>query len=456
MGNRFPPGPRGLPLIGWLSGLPKTPVQFMTELATYGDLSYARLGTANLYAVSDPALIEEILMGRHRDVVKDFATRSLSRLIGSGLLTSDGEPWKKQRRLAAPPLQPKRIAGYVDTMVACTEKMAASFRDCEVREVSVDMGRLTLEIVGKTLLGFDTRRDAERIARILDDTMHNFDLEMQTPLGMLPWNVMTPARRKVQRGRAELEAMLLRIISRCRRGDSEEADHLLARLVHARDEDGEQLSDRQLIDEALTMLLAGHETTALALTSALYLLSEHPAALAKVRAEIDAQLGTRTAKASDAPKLRYIDAVIRETLRLYPSAYAIGREVTQPIELGGYEIPRGAQLLISQYVVHRDPRWFSDPLDFKPERWFDPAIDELPRFAYFPFGGGPRVCIGNHFAMLEATLVLATLLQTVELQTVPGFVFDLEPSITLRLKNGLRMLVRRRRSASSPTVRSAA
>jgi cytochrome P450 len=456
MGTRLPPGPRGLPLVGSLHKLTANPLRFITDMAQYGDLVYARLGPSRTYFVNQPAMIEEVLMGRHRDVVKDIATRSLMPLIGSGLLTADGEPWRKHRRLAAPPLQPKRIASYVDTMVECTQRMAASFRDCEVREIGADMGRLTLDIVGKTLLGFDTRREADRISAVLDDTMHYFDLEMRTPLGLLPRQVMTPARRKVREGRLELEAILLRIIARCRRGDPDASDHLLGRLVHARDEDGEQLSDRQLIDEALTMLLAGHETTALTLTYALYSLSEHPAALAKAQAEVDAELGGTTADITHVPRLRYIDAIIRETLRLYPPAYAIGREVAQPIELGGYEIPQGAQLFMSQCVVHRDARWFPEPLAFKPERWFEPSISELPRFAYFPFGGGPRVCIGNHFALLEATLALATLLQSVELQTVPGFVFDLEPSVTLRPKNGLRMLVRRRRAASSPSVRSAA
>jgi cytochrome P450 len=273
---------------------------------------------------------------------------------------------------------------------------------------------------------------------------------------MLPAHVLTPARRRVRAGRRELEAMLMRIITRCRREDANAGDHLLARLVAARDEDGEPMSDRQLIDEALTMLLAGHETTALSLTYALYLLSEHPAELARARAEVDAVVGRRSLQAADLPRLRFVDSVIRETLRLYPPAYTIGREVVQTIELAGYEITQGAQLLMSQCVIHRDPRFFPEPSRFRPERWLDEAIEKLPRFAYFPFGGGPRVCIGNHFAMMEATLVLASLLQAVELQVVPGFTLDLEPSVTLRPKHGLRMLVRRRLPAPTTAVRSAA
>jgi cytochrome P450 len=425
-------------------------------MARYGDLTFARLGPTRTYFLNHPDLIEEVLMGRHRDVIKDVATRALMPLIGSGLLTGEGESWLKQRRLAAPPLQPKRIAGYLETMVSCAQRTAASFRDHEVRDVHLDMGQLTLEIAGKTLLGFDPRREAERIARVLDAAMDYFEIELRTPLGMLPAHVLTPARRRVRAGRLELEAMLMRIISRCRREDADSADHLLARLVQARDEDGEPMSDRQLIDEALTMLLAGHETTALSLTYALYLLSEHPAALERARDEVDSVVGQRSLQAADLPRLRYLDSVIRETLRLYPPAYTIGREVVQTIELGGYEITPGAQLLMSQCVVHRDPRFFPEPTLFSPERWLDASIERLPRFAYFPFGGGPRVCIGNHFAMMEATLVLASMLQAVDLQVVPGFKLDLEPSVTLRPKHGLRMLVRRRLPASAAAVRSAA
>ena len=456
MSLRLPPGPRGLPLVGSLNELRKSPLQFLRDMARYGDISFARFGPMRSYFLNHPDLIEEVLMGRHRDVIKDLATRMLMPIVGSGLLTGEGDHWRRQRRLAAPALQPKRIAGYIDTMIECAQRTAASFRDHDVRDVYDDMAKLTLDIAARTLLGFDPRRESEIIARVLDDAMHYFDLEIRTPLGMLPLQVVTPARKRVREGRLELEAILLRIISRCRRSDPDENDHLLARLVQARDEDGEPMSDRQLIDEALTVLLAGYETTALTLSYALYLLSEHPAVRARARAEVDARIGHRPLEAADLPHLRYIDAVVRETLRLYPSAYTIGREVVQPIELGGYEIPAGSQLQMSQCVLHRDARFFPEPDAFKPERWLEASMAQLPRFAYFPFGGGPRVCIGNHFAMMEATLALATVLQAVDLQVAPGFRLDLEPSVTLRPKNGLRMLVRRRSPAPRATVQPAA
>ncbi len=442
---RLPPGPRGLPLIGCAHELIRNPLEWLAEMARYGDLSYARLGPSRSYFVNHPDLIEEVLVGRHRDVIKDIATRMLIPLLGAGLLTGEGEHWRRQRRLAAPPLQPKRIAGYLETMVDCTQRTAAGFRDHEVRDVYEDMGRLTLEIGAKTLFGFDPRRDAERVSRVLEDAMTYFALEVRTPIGILPAYVITPSRKRVHEGRLELAAILLRIIARCRRQGPDAADHLLARLVHTRDENGEPMSDRQLVDEAITMLLAGHETVALALGYALYLLSEHPAELARAQKEVDEVVGTRTLQAADLPQLPFVDAIVRETLRLFPAAYTIGREAVQPFELGGYTIPRGAQLVISQCVVQRDARFFPDPHRFEPARWLDPSIDSLPRFAYFPFGGGPRVCIGNHFAMMEAVIVLATLLQSVGLRVVPGFQLDLVPTVTLRPKHGIRMLVRQRR-----------
>src|SRR5262245_3574142 len=219
MAIRLPPGPRGLPLVGSLRELSKSPIEFLTDMARYGDLAYTRLGPTRSYYVNHPELIEEVLLGRHRDVIKDVATRSLMPVIGSGLLTSEGASWLKRRRLAAPPPQPKRIASHLQTMVACQQRTAATFRDPMGRSLYQDMGLLTLGIAGKTLLGFDPRREAERIAHILDEAMDYFDAELRSPLGMLPARVLTPARRRVREGRLELEAMLLRIIGRCRRSD---------------------------------------------------------------------------------------------------------------------------------------------------------------------------------------------------------------------------------------------
>jgi len=276
--------------------------------------------------------------------------------------------------------------------------------------------------------------------------MAYFDKQLFTWHGVLPQWLITTERVAFRRAVAELDRIVYRIIERSRAAGAQ-ADHLLARLAQARDDDGEVMSDEQLRDEAVTMLLAGHETTAIALSFAVFALSEHPQAAARLRAEIDAQLGGRPAMMTDLPKLKFLDAVMRETLRLYPPAWLIGREIVQAFEMGGYLLQPKEQIMMSAYTVQRDSRFFPDPERFLPERWLEAPATPLPKFAYFPFGGGPRVCIGNHFAMMEVALVLATLLQQVELTVVPGFELKFSPVVTLRPANGMPVLVRRRRAA---------
>jgi cytochrome P450 len=448
-----PNGPKGVPLLGTLPALARDPLGYFCDLGrSYGDISCARIGAGTAYMVSHPDLIEEVLIGKYRDCMKDLGTRELIPLVGQGLLTSEGEHWKRQRKLAAPPLQPKRIGNYADAMVRCTERELAGFRDDEVRNIHVDMMRLTLEIVGKTLLGIEAGRDSERIGDIVDASLAYLDKQLYSWQGLAPKWLPTLERYNFRQAMVELDALVLRAIRRCREHGTA-ADHLLARLVHARDESGEAMSDLQLRDEAVTMLLAGHETTAIALTFAVYLLSEHPEIAARLRSELETQLGGRRPRVEDLPKLRYLDAVARETLRLYPPAYVFAREVTRSFEVGGFTIPKGDQVAMSAYVVQRDARWYPEPERFRPDRWLDGSTDGLPRFAYFPFGGGPRVCIGNHFAMMEIALVLAVLTQDVELTVVPGFALELAPIVTLRPARGVRVLVRRRRPRYAAATR---
>lgn len=451
--RRRPPGPRRLPFIGSLPELGRDPLAFVMDLGRrYGPVSYTSIAAEKLYSLNDPELVEEALVGRYRDCIKDTGTQELIPLVGRGLLTSEGELWKRQRKLASPPLSPKRIASYADTMVDCTERVCAGLRDGEERDVNVDMMALTLEIVGKTLLGFDARGEAARVARVLDVSMAYFDKQLRTWHGILPQWVRTPERVAFRKVLRELDAIVYGIIERCRRSDRE-ADHLLARLVSARDEDGAAMSDVQLRDEAVTMLLAGHETTALTLSFAVYLLSKHPEAGARLREELDAKIGARPLTLADLPSLPFLDAVVKEALRLYPPAWIIGRKLIQPFSIGGYDIEAGEQILMSPYVLHRDPRFFGEPERFEPQRWLEGALEGLPRFAYFPFGGGARVCIGNHFATMEAQLVLGTLLQHVELHVRPGFEVELEPIVTLRPKRNIPVRVRRR---SRPELRASA
>lgn len=427
-----PPGPHGLPFLGTLFQMYRDPLRWALELGhNHGPVSSTQVGPGVVYMFNDPELIEAAFVGRHRECIKDTWTRQLSSIVGNGLLTSEGERWRHHRRLAAPPMQPKRIASYAATMFECTERFFASFESHGVRNVHADMGALTLEIAGRTLLGFDARRDAERVAMILDTAMALFETQFYSWQGLLPHRIPTPLRRRYRACVRELDSMVYAVVRRCRE-QAEPADHLLARLVQARDENGEMLSDREVRDEAVTMLLAGHETTALTLSYACHLLATHPEIAARLRDEIDGVLGKAQVGSADLPRLPLLDAVLRETLRLYPPAYIVGREVVESFELGGYTVPQGIEILMCPYSVHRDPRFYSEPGRFDPERWLRPEAQSLPRFAYFPFGGGPRTCIGNHFALLEAAIVLASLVQRFELKRTPGFELRLRPSITLR------------------------
>ncbi|MDB4991609.1 MAG: cytochrome [Myxococcaceae bacterium] len=442
--SRLPPGPRGLPLIGALPALLRDPMAFYRSLSDdYGDIAYAEVGPAKLYVLSEPSLIEELLNGKHKSCMKDGLTRKLVPLVGQGLLTNEGESWKRQRKLASQPFSPKRITAYASSMVEATERHVSRYVDGETRDFHVDAMALTLDIAGITLLGVSTEAESARVAHLLEEILGYFEERMGTWARLLPPAFPTLKQLRFRKAKRELDVIVRRIIDSCRR-DGAQADHLLGRLIQARGEDGQPMSEQLLLDEAVTMLLAGHETTALSLMYAVYLLSTHPAAAARLRAELDTQLSGRALTAADLPQLPFLDAVVCESMRLYPPAYAFGREVVQSFELGGYTIPVGAQVIISTFAMHRKARYFSEPARFLPERWLDGSLSALPRFAYLPFGGGPRVCIGMHFAQLELALVLGTLVQQVELHVTPGFELKLQPVVTMRSRAGLPVRIRRR------------
>jgi cytochrome P450 len=278
---------------------------------------------------------------------------------------------------------------------------------------------------------------------------------MRTWKALLPPSFPTRKLLKFRRGKRDLDAVVKAIITRCR-NDGAKGEYLLARLLRSRTEDGQEMPEQLLLDEAVTMLLAGHETTALTLMFAVYLLSSHPDEAARLRADIDTVLQGRPIAVEDLKQLPFLDAVVREALRLYPPAYAFGRETTAPFELGGYQIPVGSQIAVSPYGIHRNGRYFREPDRFRPERWLNGETDDLPRFAYLPFGGGHRVCIGSHFALLEIGVALASLLQQVELTVVPGFELKLDPVITLRSEHGMPVRVKRRVSVARGSTRSEA
>lgn len=437
-----PPCVPGPALIGNSLRLLRDPLGFpLVAARDWGDVVDLNVPLLPTYSVSHPDLIEQVLVRDHRSYSKDKPTHKLISLLGNGLLTSEGELWRRQRRLVQPGFHRERVASYGEVMVEYTERMLAGFRTGEIRNAHDDMMRLTREIVAKTLFSAEVTGDGKNIGDALEVVVRHF----MSPLFLLPFHdkLPTPANRRFQKAVRALDEVIYRIIAE-RRGSGRDTGDLLSMLMHATDEDGHRMADRQLRDEAMTLFLAGHETTALALTWTWYLVSQHPDVLSKVRRELDEVLGGRSPRVSDIPKLRQVEHVIVESLRLFSPAWAVGREALQDCSIGDYHVPKGMQIWISQWVVHRDPRWFADPDAFLPERWEGDLAKRLPKYAYFPFGGGPRLCIGVAFAMMEAILVFATMAQRIRLSVVPGTVVEPVAAITLRPRNGLPVIVERR------------
>jgi cytochrome P450 len=427
-----------LPLIGHALSYFRDPLAFLLRTArTCGDVVLLSMAGIDIWMLSHPDQLEQVLVTDAKHFVKDRTTHELSRVAGNGLLTSEGDFWRRQRRLAQPAFHRERIAGYAASMVAAAERATSSWRPGDERDAHADMMRLTLEIVAKTLFGSDVTSDAQTIGDSIGVLSNRFT-EMLPLLVPIINDLPTPGSLRVNRAIARLDEIIQRMI-REHRSSSERGD-LLDMLLAARDDDGSRMSDQQVRDEVMTLLLAGHETTAIALTWTFHLLATHPEVDHKLASQVKQVLAGRAPELSDLPRLRYVEQVIMESMRLYPPAWAIGRETLHEMDVGGWKLPKGAQIWMSQYVVHRDARYFSDPDEFRPERWTEELQRQLPRHAYFPFGGGPRVCIGNTFAMMEATLLCAAIAQRYKLESA-GPAPRPQPSVTLRPKGGLPVRV---------------
>ncbi len=441
----LPPGPKGRLLGGNLPDYVPDQLGFLQRCAReYGDVVRLRFLNVPVYVLNHPDHVEYMLVGNNRNFIKDRAERSSLRFLGQGLLTSEGDYWRRQRRLAQPAFHRQRISAYGRTMVESAEEMIrSSWRDGETRRVQEDMSRLTLQIVSETLFGASMTDDLqEEVGEALDVVMGRFTGGI---MFKVPERIPTPANLRFRRAVRRLEEIIYGLI-RERRRNPHDAGDLLSMLLAARDEEsGEGMTDRQLRDEALTIFLAGHETTALNLSWTWHLLAGNPRVEEALHEELRTVLDGRAPATSDLPNLRYADAVIKESTRLYPPAWGFGREALHDCEIGGYKIPKGTQVVVSQWVMHRDGRFFEDPETFRPERWLDGSTDGLPKYAYFPFGGGPRLCIGQSFAKMEAVLLLSTIARRFRLRHAPGaeMVKPL-PSLTLRPSNGLRMVLTRR------------
>ncbi len=437
--SRRPPGPKGHFLTGHLAELRRDSLGLYARCARdYGDFVSLRFGLKTVYLVNHPDLVEQVLQSRN--FVKHYALKMNRLLLGDGLLTSDGDFWLRQRRLVQPAFLRERVASYASSMVERTERLADVWQDGATRDVYADMRQLALEIAAETLFGADASGQGPLVHQALTAVMDSFNSRLFSVL-RLPESVPTPANLRARRAVKRLDAILYGIIGQ-RRADGKTAD-LLSMLLHARDEGGAGMTDKQLRDEAMTLFLAGHDTTALTLSWGWYLLAQHPEVMGQLQAELRAVLGGRAPAASDLPHLRYTEMVVQEAMRLYPPAYVIGRQAVAACEIGGYVLPAGGTVLMPQWVIHRDPRFWEEPEKFFPGRWADGLMKRLPKGAYFPFGGGPRICIGNTFAMMEATLVLATLARRFAMRLVPGPPVRPKPRLTLAPERPIEVVLER-------------
>jgi cytochrome P450 len=432
----LPPGPKGSRIAGSLQPFNDRRLNWLVEIARdYGPVCAFRLGPRRCLLVTDPDLIEQVLVTDYKKYVKHFGARMYRPLLGNGLVTSEGDFWLRQRRLAQPAFLKNRLPSYAPAMTEQGDQTARGWQAGKQIDVADEMSRLTGAIALRTLFGGNAIRDQDAYNRAhitaLEVIHGRFRHLVQWPL-WLPF----PSHVRLKRALAHMDAIIDGFV-REGRARTERGDDLLSMLLEAQDEDGSGMTDIQLRDEAMTLFLAGHETTALTLSWAWYLLAQHPEIEEKLAVEWASVLGGRLPTPDDIPRLTYTDQVIQEAMRVYPPVYLIGREPLADVELGGFRVQRGTTVFFSQWVSHRDPKFFDDPESFRPERWADGLAKRIPKYAYYPFGGGPRACIGNTFAMMESVLLLATLGQRWRFMMVPGTQVTPWPTITLKPRPGI-------------------
>jgi cytochrome P450 len=436
-----PPFYKGLPLLGALLPFRRDPPQFLETLSHLGDLVHYRLGPQDIYLVNHPDAIRDILVTHQTNFTKSRFLERAKVLLGEGLLTSEGDFHRRQRRLVQPAFHRDRLIWYASSMVDCAAHAREQWTNGATLDLSREMMRLTLAVVAKTLFSADVSTDADHIGEAMTQVLNLFDM-VTVPFSEIIEKLPLPSVRRFQKARDFLDQTVYKIIAERRRSKEDKGD-LLSMLLLTQDEDGSAgMTDEQIRDEALTLFLAGHETTANALMWTWYLLSENPGAAAKFYSEVDTVLEGRLPTFDDLPSLKYTEGVFAESLRLYPPAWAIGRRNKTDYPIGAFTLPAKSILILSPWVVHRDARWFADPLQFKPERWSEP--DTRPKFSYFPFGGGTRVCIGERFAWMEGILLLATIAQRWKFTHVAKHPVATSALITLRAKHGMQMTAAQR------------
>ncbi len=447
-GYRYPPGlSRNLPFyMASRFFRPGNPILLFEHLVrTYGRVSHYKLGWNHIVFINDAEMIREILINQPQNFIKERTQRRMKILLGEGLITSDGEIHKRQRRIAAPAFHRQRIQAYGAIMVERAAAMREEWRPGQQIDAAAEMMRLTLQIVAKTLFNTDVTRDVQRINDEVNAIMNLYNFLIALPKAERMLHLPIPGLMRFRRARKRLDAVVHRIIEQ-HRTDGVDRGDLLSMLMAARDEEADHsgMTDEQLRDEVLTIFLAGYETVANALAWTWLLLGQNPAAEARMHQEIDQVLAGRLPTLQDLPQLRYTEMVLAESMRLYPPAWAMGRQATRDIRLGPYHLPAGTYLFFSQYIMQRSPEYFPEPLRFDPERFTPEQKATRPRFAYFPFGGGNRQCIGESFAWMEGVLILATIAQRWKLRLLPNQPVGVQPKITLRPKYPIRVLLEQR------------
>jgi len=430
----------------WIGGhflqFRRSPIEFLTGLSTLGDVTFFKMGGQPAYFLNHPELVRDVLVVNAHKFIKGRALQRAKKLLGEGLLTSEGENHLRQRRMIQPAFHRERIKSYAEAMTGYAAQMADEWKDGEVRDVDREMMRLTLQIVGKTLFSANVADEADEIGAAMTTLIELFNY-LLLPFSEILEKLPIPHARRFKRAKETLDSVIYGIINE-RRRTGEQKDDLLSMLLTAQDEDGGGgMSDQQVRDECLTLFLAGHETTANALTWTFYCLSRNPESEAKLHEELKLVLPNgKIPTVEDLPNLKYTENILAESMRLFPPAWATGRLATEEHEIKNYTIPKGALVLVSMYVLQHDERFWTDAADFKPERWDAQSVKEAgQKFIYFPFGAGVRRCVGEQFAWMEGVLLLATLAGKWKLNLIPEQKIGLQAIMTLRPKFGMKMRI---------------
>ena len=434
--HTLPPGPGGRWGLHTLRAFQRDPLTFFTGVRrSYGDIARVRMLGREIILFSSPEYAHYFLVDHAQNFGSGASRDVLKRLLGEALLTTDGEVHRRQRRLVQPAFHRKRVESYAETMTSQTQQMLDQWRVGDEVDMSAALQELTLRIIVQSLFDLDLATQGKDISQLFTTVIES---NRPGPVGDMLARLQIGEARRSREARARLDEFVYGLIE-ARRHDGRDHGDVLSMLLAARDEDGAPMSDQEIRDQTMTLIAAGHETTSNALAWTFYLLSQHPDKYDKLRAEVAQVLEGRAPTVADLPRLTYLDGVISEAMRLYPPAWTVNRNALEPFDLGGYHFPAGTRAIISQWVIHHLPEVWGDPEVFRPERWTPAFRQSLPKGAYFPFGAGPRICIGMPLAEMEARLLLATIVQRFTPRVVPGWPVQPRPRVTLRMAHGMRV-----------------